>query len=62
MRAIVALFIFTAALMPFTGACDDMSQRGRTPDDVRCEEDMPCWDCTTMGNRICGPITAEEAP
>jgi hypothetical protein len=19
-----------------------------------CEEDMPCWDCTTMGNRICG--------
>lgn len=21
---------------------------------VRCEEDEPCWDCTTMGNRICG--------
>ena len=20
-----------------------------------CEEDMPCWDCATMGNRICGP-------
>jgi hypothetical protein len=20
-----------------------------------CVEDMPCWDCTTMGNRICGP-------
>lgn len=19
-----------------------------------CEEDQPCWDCTTMGNRICG--------
>jgi hypothetical protein len=19
-----------------------------------CEEDMPCWDCETMGNRICG--------
>lgn len=20
-----------------------------------CYEDEPCWDCTTMGNRICGP-------
>ena len=19
-----------------------------------CQEDMPCWDCETMGNRICG--------
>lgn len=22
----------------------------------RCEEDMPCWDCKTMGNTICGPV------
>lgn len=21
----------------------------------RCEEDMPCWDCETMGNLVCGP-------
>lgn len=20
----------------------------------RCEEDEPCWNCATMGNRICG--------
>lgn len=20
----------------------------------RCEEDMPCWDCATMGNLVCG--------
>jgi hypothetical protein len=20
-----------------------------------CWEDQPCWDCRTMGNRICGP-------
>ncbi len=20
----------------------------------QCEEDEPCWDCETMGNRICG--------
>lgn len=27
-----------------------------------CEEDEPCWDCATMGNRICGPVTAPAAP
>lgn len=21
-----------------------------------CFEDMPCWDCSTMGNRTCGPL------
>jgi len=21
-----------------------------------CEEDMPCWDCATMGNLVCGTI------
>lgn len=23
-----------------------------------CEEDEPCWDCATMGNRVCGPQAA----
>lgn len=23
---------------------------------VECHEDMSCWDCRTMGNRICGPL------
>ena len=22
-----------------------------------CTEDMDCWDCSTMGNLICGPTT-----
>lgn len=26
----------------------------RLGEQVTCEEDMPCWDCETMGNRICG--------
>lgn len=26
-----------------------------------CTEDMDCWDCHTMGNLICGPVT-EPAP
>jgi hypothetical protein len=21
-----------------------------------CQEDMPCWDCRTMGNKICGEV------
>lgn len=21
---------------------------------IGCQEDEPCWDCATMGNRICG--------
>lgn len=28
---------------------------------IRCEEDMPCWDCTTMGNGICGLTPTENA-
>jgi PBP1b-binding outer membrane lipoprotein LpoB len=23
-----------------------------------CHEDMPCWDCETMGNGICGEATS----
>lgn len=22
----------------------------------RCFEDMPCWDCATMGNKVCGTL------
>lgn len=25
------------------------------PGPPRCEEDMPCWNCHTMGNHVCGP-------
>ncbi len=28
-------------------------------EETSCQEDMPCWDCKTMGNRICGPLKAE---
>ena len=23
---------------------------------VSCQEDMACWDCYTMGNKICGKV------
>ena len=31
------------------------------PVTATCQEDEPCWDCETMGNRICGP-TVEPPP
>lgn len=34
------------------------AQAPHTPSSLRCEEDMPCWDCHTMGNHQCGPVQA----
>lgn len=28
--------------------------------DPVCTEDMDCWDCETMGNRVCGPLTRND--
>ncbi|AER49374.1 hypothetical protein STINGER_59 [Mycobacterium phage Stinger] len=54
------LFIGLAVGMPLglaIAAPKDAEQVRSTPASVaeQCEEDMPCWDCTTMGNRLCGP-------
>lgn len=27
---------------------------------VRCQEDDPCWQCDSMGNRVCGPKNDAE--
>lgn len=48
MRAALALALAVAAL---TGC----HREAPTTTPTRCEEDMPCWDCHTMGNRVCGP-------
>lgn len=29
---------------------------------VPCQEDEPCWDCSTMGNQICGPTVEVVTP
>lgn len=26
-----------------------------------CQEDMPCWDCKTMGNKVCGEPQNSDA-
>jgi hypothetical protein len=54
-RALGAALLLTVA----AGACVPTdyfkTPAHQPPDSVRCREDMPCWDCQTMGNRICGP-------
>jgi len=38
------------------GACPTTPTPPTTvPPVVPCEEDEPCWDCETMGNKVCGP-------
>jgi hypothetical protein len=43
------LGFFANVWWPYTR---DLDHHART---TVCEEDQSCWDCHTMGNRICGP-------
>jgi len=44
------------AMLAVVGSCagSGSQEQPRPVTSVACEEDEPCWDCTTMGNRICG--------
>jgi hypothetical protein len=66
-RAAVALAVWLlllALILNGTDAFDDLEQRRPDPAAVLCMEDQPCWDCSTMGNLICGPTTTtnKETP
>ena len=55
---LLILLISGAALAVFLLVCysigaDWQDQRIK---DAACQEDDPCWDCSTMGNGICGPV------
>ena len=46
-----------ATQAPFKGLTEVLrEQNSQAPNLVRCEEDMPCWDCKTMGNKRCAPV------
>lgn len=32
----------------------------KTPE--ACQEDQKCWDCETLGNKVCGPVNVELFP
>ncbi|SFO60754.1 hypothetical protein [Amycolatopsis rubida] len=44
-----------AALAGLVGCKPVHGTPERAPVSVQCNEDEPCWDCRTMGNRRCGP-------
>ena len=59
-RRILAGAALTGAVLAGCTIIDRVSGPGDDRRPVtRCEEDMPCWDCSTMGNRVCGPVSVE---
>ena len=50
--AMLAGVVTLGLLAPEPGG---VRETGRTS--VTCAEDDPCWDCHTMGNRVCGGPT-----
>jgi hypothetical protein len=42
------------------GSCVNPNFWDAAPVSSVCEEDMPCWDCKTMGNRLCGANPVER--
>lgn len=48
---VLAAASLLAAVLLLLGACTPPADEPAT--DV-CLEDEPCWDCSTMGNRVCG--------
>ena len=52
----LSLLLIAAFLLCLAGAAwyiSDLINHWPGPA-VTCYEDMPCWDCTTMGNLTCG--------
>jgi len=59
MRRFIASTIVAAALL--TGAAATSPAAASRRPAVPCQEDQACWNCHTMGNRICGPILIPPA-
>lgn len=58
--------VATVSLVPSDFIAPDKSYSGHqatpAPTVAPCQEDEPCWNCHTMGNRICGPAPVAVAP
>jgi hypothetical protein len=53
MRKTIAAAMLALALAGCSGTVP--SRWVPEPTTTVCHEDMACWDCETMGNKICGP-------
>lgn len=50
-----AAAVLVALLLPFALAAQcGTTVPGKPLPTTHCEEDQPCWNCTTMGNGRCG--------
>lgn len=48
----LVLFVYVAVIV--VGGVQRMDVWQHGPDATACAEDDPCWDCSTMGNKVCG--------
>jgi hypothetical protein len=51
---VVAAGVAAAAFAALMLSGPEPSLDSTRPEPVVCYEDDPCWDCSTMGNTICG--------
>ena len=49
----VLVGVILSAVVLFLATHDDLDP-DRGQGHPACQEDDPCWDCSTMGNLICG--------
>lgn len=55
--ALIGVGLLLAVAMLDVGAALDTPASTTTT--TQCMEDMDCWRCETMGNRVCGPLKDE---
>jgi hypothetical protein len=51
-RLVIAAIVIALVLWVSHVEFEALPDNSKTRD---CQEDQACWDCRTMGNRICGP-------
>lgn len=56
-----ALVLTFAILLAASGCPQETPAPGPTQK-AGCNEDQPCWNCKTMGNKRCGPLDRKSIP
>lgn len=59
-RATAALVALALASIPLAALVNTAFPIPTEPVPADCQEDEPCWDCSTMGNGVCGPLTLND--
>lgn len=54
-RGVFGLVTVVAVVAVLLAGCKPVEGKPSPAPVAACEEDQPCWDCHTMGNKVCGP-------